>query len=169
MPDQASITIVDYDGQDGIVGLNCQVLTAANFDAQNTALVDLRTAIGDIIDGLVASSRITHLQTLLSSAARATDPNAQRGNKWMVHAHDATLNLGAGVPNPYYLKPFHYEIPTADLELRVDNKNEVWVEGGANNVADFDDFVTAFEAFAKSPVGGSLQIDSIEAVTSSGG
>ena len=169
MPDQSSITINDFDGQGGVLGMNCAVLTAANFTAQMTALVAVFDSLPAIIDGNRISYGISHRIQSQASNTKAPDPNAQRGNKWQVETHDNTATLAAGVPNPYYLKPFTYEIPTADLELRVDNVDQVWIQGGANNVAAFDAFVTAFEAFALSPVGGALQVDRIISVTTSGG
>lgn len=169
MPDQSSITIADFDGQLGIFGMNCDVLTAANFATQMGLLTDVRTSLAAIIDGVAISEGVSHRTLLQASGYKASDENAQRGNKWLVHANDTTNELAVGVPNPYHLKPFTYEIPTADLDLRVDHKNEVWVLGGANNVAAFDNFIDAFEAFAKSPVGGDLEVHLIEAITASGG
>lgn len=169
MPDQSSITIADFDGQTGSMTINSAIVTAANFTAQMAALVTLADTLPAIIDGIRVSYGFSHRIQLASPNAKASDPNAQRGNKWLVHAHDSTLNLGAGVPNPYYQRSFVYEIPTADLELRVDGINQVWVPDGANNVAAFTPFVEAFEPYALSPVGGALVVDLIEAVTSSGG
>lgn len=169
MPDQSSVTINDYDGQSGVFAMNSAILTAANFDAQMTALEAVVDSLDAITDGVNVSYGTSHRVQVASSTAKAGDPNAQRGNKWQVHAYDNTANLGAGVPNPYFQKPFSYEIPTARLDLRVDNNNTVWVSGGSTNVAAFDPFVTAFEAYAKSPVGGALQVSFIDTVTVSGG
>lgn len=169
MPDQSSVTINDYDGQSGTFGMNSAILTAANFDAQMTALETVVNSLGAILDGVNVSYGVSHRVQLASSTVRSGDPNAQRGNKWQVHAYDNTANLAAGVPNPYFQKPFTYEIPTARLDLRVSNSNTVWTSGGTANVADFDPFVTAFEAFAKSPVGGALQVSFIDTITASGG
>lgn len=167
--DQASYIINDYDGQSGSFAINVAILTAANFAAQDTLQETLYSSLDAIIDGIGVSYGTSHRTQVASSQAKAGDPEAQRGNKWQVHCHDGTALLGAGVDNPYFNRPFTYEIPTANLELRQDNNNVVWTNGGANNVEEFDDFVAAFEAYAKSPVGGVLVVDYIEAVTASGG
>ena len=169
MPDQASIVINDFDGQQGVLGVNSEILTAANFVAQLAELEDLKDALAPIALGLVISTGISHRIQWQNSNAKATSPLAQRGNKWKITASDSTVELAAGVPNPYFMKPFFYEVPTAKLSLREDNNNIVYVKDGTGNIAEFDTFVPFFEGFAKSPVGGTLDVLQVEAVTSSGG
>lgn len=169
MGSTASISIVDFDGQVGIMGMNTVPLTAGNFAAQAGLLDTLLDTLPAIIDGVaIATSQTVKIQ-LTAPGFQGGNPDAQRGNKWIVKGHDTLVNLGAGVPNPSYLKPFEVEIPTADVGLRINHEDVVWVEGGANNVAAFDPFVAAFEAFATSPNGGLLAVDKIEAVTRTGG
>lgn len=169
MPDVFSIMINDFDRQQGIFTGNCETLTAANFAGQMTEQDALNDSLAAIILGTVIANSTSHRIAKNPANATPADANAQRGNKWHVFTVDITDELAAGVPNPYYWKPFDYEVPTADLSLRVNDSNVVWVQGGANNVADFDAFVTAFNAYAKSPVGGTLTVSRIEAMTTAGG
>lgn len=169
MPDQSSMSYNDFDGQTGIFGVNSAILTAANFAAQMAALTALFDAVAGVVNGVGISYGVSHRVNVASSTSRSGDGDSQRGNKWQIHAYDNTVNLAAGVPNPYYQKPFTYEIPTADLNMRINNSNVIWTVGGADNPAQFDDLVAAFEAFALSPVGGALQVSFIESVTVSGG
>lgn len=169
MPDTASITIADFDGQQGIFGVNCVDINAANYAAQAAFLTALKDSLPAIIDGIPVSQGFSVRARFQVSGFKAPDPNAQRGNKWLVHTHDTATELGVDVPNPSYLKPFTYEVPTADLSLRIANRDIVWQNGAGDNVAAFDPFVEAFEDFAKSPNGGALQVDYIDSVTVAGG
>lgn len=169
MPDSASFMINDFDRQLGIFAVNCEVLTAANFTAQMAEQEALADSLLPIINGTLIAQSTAHRIQKNPANATPSDATAQRGNKWRVFAVDLTDELAVGVPNPYYWKPFDYDIPTAAFELRVNDSNVVWVQGGANNVAAFDDFVAAFNLYAKSPVGGTLGIQRIEATTVAGG
>jgi len=169
MPDIFNIMINDFDGQQGIFTGNCETLTAANFTGQMTEQDALNDSLAAIVLGTVIANTTSHRIQKNPAGATPSDPFAQRGNKWHVFAVDITDELATDVPNPYYWRPFDYEIPTADLGLRVNDSNQVWVQGGANNVTEFDAFVTAFNAYAKSPVGGVLTVQKIEAMTTAGG
>jgi hypothetical protein len=160
-----SVTIVDFDGQKGIFAINTVPLTSANFAAQKALLDALRAEISPLIDGDIQAEHINIPTLFLPSNAKSADPEAQRGNKWRIDTYDNTAELAAGVPNPSYFKPFQYELPTANLELRVNSSNVIWTVGGTANDADADEFVADFEAVAKSPNGGALQVTQIVAVT----
>lgn len=165
----ASMTINDYDGQAGIFGLNLIPLTAANYAAEEAKLAALYATLDNILEGIVVS-RNTNIPTVyLPSNQKSDVETAQRGNKWIVSTYDSQALLAAGVPNPYYFKPFSVELPTAKLSLRTSHSNIVWVIDGAANDPDMDAFVTAYEDVAKSPVGGTLKVVQVEAVSRSGG
>lgn len=165
----ASLTFVDYDGQVGVSSVNTAPVTAANFATLTTAIDAYKDELLTVTLGVVRQTTLTQRTPLAGAGVKPSNPAAQRGNRWIISAWDSSAELAAGVSNPYYLKPFDYEVPTADFSLRVDNRDVVWVEGGTSNVADFDTVVSTFEAFAKSPVGGALQVAQIYASTSSGG
>lgn len=169
MPDSASIIINDYDGQQGAVTVNIPVVTAVNIADVLSDLDAIRQELPNIILGIVVSTGYSSRIQYVSSNAKATSNLAQRGNKWLFKCQDATVELAAGVPNPYFMRPFQYEIPTAKLALRIDNNNTVYVKDGTANVAQFDDFVPIWDSWAKSPVGGTLDTLSVEAITAAGG
>jgi hypothetical protein len=165
----ASLTYVDYDGQKGQMNINIPTVTAANFAALNTNLDALKTATDAVTDGLCLASHITQPTLYAGQTATSSNPDSQRGNKWAVSYIDASAELAAGVPNPYYRKPFTVEIPTADFDLRYGGQNVVYNFGSATNPQEWLDWVNAFELVAKSPVGGNVNVELVEAVTISGG
>lgn len=169
MASQWGITVVDYDGQKGSFAINTVPLDAANFAAQSALLDTLRGDVVPLIDGDIQGQRINIAVDYLPSNVKAADPNAQRGNKWVVSCYDNMQFITGVIPNPTYLQPFSYDIPTADLELRVGGSDVIWEVGGAANVPVADDFVTSFEAVAKSPNGGGLQVVKIKSNTRAGG
>lgn len=167
---QVAWTIKDYDKQAGIFGINIPPLTAGNFATVLANIDTLRGTIDDIIDGVISRESMNRTRDFLAANVGSAEPNAERGSKWIVKTFDNTAELAAGVPNPTYLRPFEYEIPTAKKSIRTASNNVVWVSGGgAANNTDVDAFVTAFEPLAKSPNGGALQVASVEGVTRSGG
>ncbi len=128
---------------------------------------NLRASLPAITRGLLVSQKVSINDQYASSAAAATDPNANREEKWLVTWEDTSpfLDILNTVQNSNYLKIFNTEIPTADLSLRVNNQAIVWTEGGVNNVAVFDPFVAAFEALGRSPSGGAINVLKIEDVS----
>lgn len=166
----ASLTYVDYDGQKGQMSINTAPITAANIAAISTAMDTLKTETDVIVDGLGLAKHLTQVTYYAGQSANSPNDLAQRGNKWLVSYTDNTPELAVGVPNPYYRKPFQFEIPTAKISLRFGGQNIVFNRGSsASNPQEFVDWVAAAEAVAKSPVGGDAQIELIEAVTTSGG
>lgn len=165
----ASLTYVDFDGQKGIFAFNTAVVTAANFAAISTAIDALKTATDEITDGLGLQKIMSQTTLLASSLSKSANSDSQRGNKWLVLYVDTTEEFSAGVPNPYYRKPFSVEVPTADFDLRLANNNRVFVNGDPANPTEWLTWVSAFEAVAKSPVGGAPNVQEIFAVTRTGG
>lgn len=124
-------------------------ITAANFDAVATACAALLTAVG----GLTIGNTIKHE----TSAARietaktpATDPLAQRENKWLARYHDATNS-----------QIFRVSFPCADLSKHMDNSEFVDLTAGEGLALK-----TAFEAVVKSPNDAShaVVLDSVQFV-----
>lgn len=160
MPQPAyGVTIRDYEGSLGTTEINTGLVTALTLPALLTQIGALRTAIDGLVIGVIANERQTVFNTILSQDLPVSE-FAQRGNKWIVYYHDDTQFFDApvnAIPNAGYLKPFNIMIPTADNTLLDDNTKvlDISVNPGLA-------FVTAFEAMAKSPYGGSVVIDSIE-------
>lgn len=169
MVGNASLTYVDFDGQKGVFAFNTAPVTAGNFAALNTSIDALKVATDAITDGLGLQKIVSQTTLLASLLAKSAVTDSQRGNKWLVQYVDTTEELGAGVPNPYYRKPFSVEIPTADFDLRLANSGRVYVNGDPANPQVWLDWVNAFEAVAKSPVGGSPNVQEISDVTRTGG
>jgi len=123
-------------------------LTAGNIVAQEGLASSLWSAALDITLGSESATKI--LATSTQSAVVNTNPLAQRENKWLVRYHDT-----AGTR-------FTVEIPTADLSL-LDTGTEFLNLADGGPIAAF---VTAFEAYAKSPDDPTLTVtvDSIQFV-----
>jgi hypothetical protein len=154
-----SLTLTDYEGTPGDVQVNTGLVTALTLPGLLTQIGALRTAIDNITIGIPAKENQTVFDTILSQD-KPTDPNAQRGNKWLVIYHDNTQFFDApvnAIPNAGYLKPFRIMIPTADNSLLADNEKDLDLTVNPGLA-----FKTAFEAIAKSPYGGSVVIDSME-------
>lgn len=175
MASNASITLNDYDGQAGVMGFNIPEILAGNFAAITTQLEVVEDAVEAITEGLVIQNQLSSIRRKQPSTARAASPTAQRGNKWLVSYTDIEQYLDAptnSVPNPGYFKAFNFEIPTASLSLREDQRNEVYVyDPVAPYSADaaITTFVDEIQDLAVSPYGGEMRVLKIEAQTVTGG
>lgn len=159
MPTQVSVTYLDYSRETANVQLNTENIIAANFDAQATALNDLLTAAAAICNGVI-NKRVTNIVTPGSGAAPAL-PTAQREYKWLIGFTDSTATLAAGVDNPLYGRNFTVTLPTAEA-----TSGRMQTNSDQANLADTDmaAFITAFEAFARSPSGGVPDVQYIKLV-----
>jgi len=131
---RTTLTFTDYSAENSTVTYQAAALTAANFDAQATLAGALSVATNALSIGHL--SKRTIAQDPIEDYAVATDVYAQRELKWLV-SYQANTSL----------KTFQVEIPCANL---TDNL----VPG--TDLADitstsWDNFITAFEAYAKSP------------------
>lgn len=154
-----SLTLRDWEGSLGDVQINTGIVTALTLPGLLTQIGALRTAIEGLTIGVPASENQTVFDTLLSQDLPASE-YAQRGNKWLVSYHDNTQFFDApvnAIPNESYLRKYRVMIPTADNSLLEDNEKRLDLTAGAGLA-----FVTAFEAMAKSPAGGSVVVDFIE-------
>lgn len=167
MPDRAVISVRDFDREIGTFSINTDVITSANFNDLTSDVNALRLALQAMILGEVLQTQITKVSK--HSAAETTDPQAQRETKWQVLFRDTAAYLdppGNTVPNPGYLREFVAEIPCANLDL-LPAAGSGQVEGlryldltGTEAAA----FVTAFEAVARSPTGGAVEVIAIRQV-----
>lgn len=171
MPTTFSVSIKDYDTQTGRVGFNVDTPDGLTYDALDSSTQSLALAVQQMIVGLVVSTSLTTVTRWQGSFNASSDKVAQRGNKWFVRYIDASEFLDAAntVPNPSYLGTFDFSIPTANLDLRDNNENFVYTLDGTGQLQVFTDFVTEAEAIVRSPNGGTIFIQTIEAVTSRGG
>lgn len=137
------VTIRDYGKEVSTAGFRGVTLDAANMVAQAALMATLLTAVGNITIGQVAKTKVVANSTLVSQAA-ASDPNAQRERKWLVRYEDQTTH---GL--------YNVEIPTADL-------SGTHLQAGQDTAdltdADMAAFVSAFEAFQRSPDGNAVTV-----------
>lgn len=155
MPDVASFTYIDHGFEKATVVFNIRVITAANLASLQADVTDLVTAAGDITRGLIHQRILTH--RFPGSGALPTAEIAQREQKWVIGYTDVSTTIGS-VPNPYYGKNFTVEAAIPELA------------GHLSAVSDYADlaetdiaaFVTAFEAYVRSPTGGATQVTYIK-------
>ncbi len=124
-------------------------LTSGNFTAQATLHSDLINALEGITIGNPAKSQIVSNREIIS-AAPASDPLAQRENKWLLRYHGATL-----------AQKFQVSIGTADLTQLTGNSEFLDLSAGTGLALK-----TAFEAVVRSPNDASeaVVLDSVQFV-----
>lgn len=155
MAGELKFALRDNSAEIGRTTVHTGNVTAVSLPGILTQVGALRTAIEGITIGVVASESLSVFETALS-AASAASPLAQRGVKWTVGYADTTEYFDPGVdaiPNAGFNKIFTFTIPTADLTLLDSGQEEL----------DLTDtpvaaFVTAFEAVARSPYGGAVNV-----------
>lgn len=156
MPSQLSLTYLDYSNEKATFTGNIPTVTAANLAATLGLVSDLVDAIDDIVLGNL-NKRTMSIITLVSATLPAS-AEAQRENKWLIHYRDTTANLAAGVTNPYFGRSFSTSLGTAELD------GHLATNSGFADLANADiaAFVTTFEAIARSPSGGAVDVTAIE-------
>jgi len=132
MPTNFQIT--DYSNEKSNFSVNATVLTAGNFAAQQTLAAALAGAIEDLTIG--EFTKQTALVPVLDTPAIPTSPYAQREMKWLVRYQGDTSG-----------KMFSIEIAAPDITDNVAPNTDIADLGST----DWTAFVTAFEAYAKSP------------------
>lgn len=124
-------------------------ITAANHDAVSTACASLLTAVGALTIGNTIMHEVVAAR-VETEKIPATDPLAQRENKWLARYHDATNS-----------QLFRVSFPCADLTAHMDNSEFVDLSAG-----DGAALKSAFEAVVKSPndASHSVVLDSLQFV-----
>lgn len=159
MPTRASVRIEDVSAEISRFEPNVADDTAAN----------QFTAIGNIItpaynDALIVGlpQRYTVSQSQQSGIAGTIGGNAHRELKWLVVYEDTQQFLDPptnALPNPYFGRRFALELPTANPAILASGTDVLPLT--ATQAANF---VTAFNANARSPVGGSVAVREIRLV-----
>lgn len=163
MPGFVSYQLRDYTKETSTVSVITGNVTAASIAGWLTQVGALRTAIEGLTLGIVAKETGKVFDTKLSNDA-PTDPLAQREAVWIVTYEDNLQYFDApvnAIPNAGYKKIFTDTIPTADLALLSSNPGEELdeIDLAAGPGASY---VTAFEAIARSPYGGTVNVISIK-------
>lgn len=150
--------IRDNSREIGRVGIHTGPVTAITLPTLLTQVGTLRTAIDGLSIGTMASESLSVFDTKLSPSAPAS-PLAQRGKKWTVGYADTQADWDNGVGvilNEGFGKIFTFTIPCADLTLLVSGQEQLDL-----TVNPALAFVTAFNATARSPYGGTVAVQYI--------
>lgn len=157
-----TFTFLDYDRESGSTNLQTGAVTAVSLPSLLTQIGTLRTAIAGITLGTISGESLYAFRTRLSNQP-PTDPLAQRESVWIVHYEDVTAFFDDpvnAIPNAGFGKNFTFAIPTADLSGDRLLTNSEDADLAETSIAAF---VTAFEAIARSPYGGAVNVTRIEA------
>jgi len=163
--ERLTIGFLDYSNEPSTSSIHVGGVTAVSLPGLLTNIAAYVAAVDGITLGTIRDDTLIAYSTNRSSVPPA-DVNAQRERKWLVRYiddlpfFDDPVNA---IPNAGFGQAFTFTIPTADI-------------GGANLVPNTDlglltdtqmaAFVTAFEALARSPYGGTVELISMEAVGS---
>jgi len=155
MPGRGGFTIKDNTDEDSSFSFNTGNITSVSIAGTLTQFGALRTATEGLIRGTIKSERLNVFDTLLSNTP-PSDTDAQRETKWLVTYEDNLPFFDDpinAIPNAGYHKIFTLEIGTADLSLLVSGESEL-------DLADTEAaaWITAFEALARSPYGGTVNV-----------
>jgi len=162
--EQLTVGFLDYSEENASSQVNVGTVTAVSLPGLLTQIAAYITAIDAISLGT-----ITYDQLIAYRTARGVTPpvdvNAQRERAWRVYYRDATPFFDDpvnAIPNAGFGKSFHFDVPTANFALAA-------VFPLNSDQADLDQtqmaaFVTAFEAMARSPYGGDVEVTKIVGV-----
>lgn len=137
MSTQNTIQITDYSNEKSSFGVTSVTGNAGNLTAQETAAAALAAAVANLSIGVL--SRQAYALLLIDAPGIATNPYAQRELKWLVQYQGNTSG-----------KLFSIEIAAPDVTDNVVVNSDVADLGSTDWLA----FISAFEAFAKSPDNG---------------
>jgi len=146
---RASFTYLDHSIERSNAGVYITDLSAANFDAVNLLVDDLVTAIGNVTLGLLVRDQRIATITKVAPVPPA-DEGAQRENKWLVHASDDVTALSVT-----------FELPCANPVGQILGNTD-FMDLGVGT--DGETLKSAIEAVARSNVGNTVTVTSIEYV-----
>jgi len=132
-----TIQITDYSNEKSGFGVTSVTANAGNLAAQQTAAAALVGAVEDLTIGEVTKQQMALV--ILDTPAIPTSPYAQRELKWLVQYVGDTSG-----------KIFSIEIAAPDITDNVSPNTDIADLAST----DWAAFVTAFEAFARSPDNG---------------
>jgi len=159
-------TYIDFSVEKSTIDFAIRDMTAGTIAALLTEAATLGSAIDDLSGGTLGKSQLIQ-DSANFNATPPTDPNAQRERKWLVRYRDITQFYDApstAFPNAGYGKTFTLEIPTADLSLLPAGHSDVIDADAAGLNAAITAYITAFEAFQKSPYNGDVELVELVAV-----
>lgn len=156
MAGYGSFSFLDHNGERSNMQFYTGNVTAVSLPGLLTQWGALRSAIEDITLGTVSQEELSVFRTKISNTLPA-DENAQRERKWLVVYEDNLPFFDPptnAIPNGGYRKVFTFELPiallTGQLQPNSDQADLTTDEMAA--------FVTAFQAIARSPYGGTVTV-----------
>lgn len=155
MPDVAYLKYRDFSRETSAMRLNTVDITAGNLAAQQTALTTLAAAADTITAGIQAERGI-QVDVQGSSTPPASE-EAQIEKRWLVIYNDTQQYLDPptdSVLNPGFGKLFQVEWPCADPTDHLQTNSDL----ADLTETDVAAFVTAFEAYVRSPYGGTIGV-----------
>lgn len=157
MTAQGYLAFLDYSRERSAMSFITGDVTAVSLPGLLTQFGALRTAVDGITLGTIVEEAQYVFKTKLSNTV-PTDKNAQRERKWLVTYEDTTAFFDDpinAIPNAGYRKVFNLEIPTADASKLPTTVNTDEADLTQTEIAAF---VTAYEAIARSPYGGDVNV-----------
>lgn len=148
MGSEVTFTYQDYSREKSNVRFAVTTMTAANFDATNTAINALSTAILAIQKENCLQSKRVIAQNNFITRSPASSAAAQREMKWLLLFEDNTLHT-----------LFRHEIPIANPDLLTSNSDYLNLGAGVGS-----DLVDAAEAVVVSPAGNTASLVSVQFV-----
>lgn len=135
MASKVRFSYKDYDGEPSSVQFNTVPITAANFDAQVTAMNNLSTAIlGVQTEASLQSKQLTAVDDFISRA-KADEKATQREHRWILTLEDTVTH-----------RLTTHQIPQADVSLISTDVDTLDLSTGAGATLK-----TAVEAMARFP------------------
>jgi hypothetical protein len=164
MPGLLGFSMLDYSREKSSFSIITGDVTAVSLPGLLTEIGALRAAVDGITLGTVADESLRAFATNLSNTPPAS-PLAQVESAWLVTYEDSLAFFDDpvnAIPNEGFGKLFTLTIPTADIaaagRLAPNSDEAVLTEAGIAA------FITAFEATARSPYGGTVNVVSIRFV-----
>lgn len=157
-----TFSMLDHSDERSSVTIQTGAVTAVSLPGLLTQVGTLRDAISAITLGTMSGEALKVFDTTLSNARPASEL-ARRETKWLVRYEDNLPFFDDpvnAIPNEGFGKVFTVTIPTADLAGRVIPGTDM---ADVTN-QEIADFIDAFEATARSPYGGTVNVLSLTAV-----
>lgn len=146
MPTANTFQITDYSNEKSSFAVTSITANAGNLAAQQTAAAALAGAVDDLTIGELTKQSMNLL--ILDTPAIPTNPYAQREMKWLVQYQGDSSG-----------KLFSVEIAAPDITDNVVPNTDV----ADLTSTDWAAFVTAFEAYVRSPDNGTETVTVIKA------
>jgi len=162
MPGRLGFTLLDYSREKSALSFATGEVTAVSLPGLLDEVGDLRTAIEGITLGVVSDESLSVFNTNLSNTPPVSEL-AQIESAWLVTYEDNLPFFDDpvnAIPNEGYGRLFTLTIPTADIVGRLVANSDMANLANTQIAA----FITAFEATARSPYGGTVNVVSIKFV-----